>query len=232
MDTSTNRPVQRLHPLVVTAAASVTVVSLLGAAAITGLYPSSHGKALPADMTVTATSQPSAYLMPAPPAISNAQPATSVPLQATPTRFQTADGRVFEEVPSSAMQPSVTRVPAYSAAQPQEPAPVIHRKVVHHYTQSARYEPSYRNADYRESADREPAYVQERSDYARHPVQTYVNDMNPVGTGIGAVVGGVLGNQVGGGNGKKLATLAGVLLGGYAGNEVAHDRNPLPFGNR
>jgi uncharacterized protein YcfJ len=43
------------------------------------------------------------------------------------------------------------------------------------------------------------------------------------------VVGGVLGHQVGGGNGKKIATVAGVLLGGYAGNEVAHDRNPLPF---
>jgi uncharacterized protein YcfJ len=56
--------------------------------------------------------------------------------------------------------------------------------------------------------------------------------LNPVGTGIGAVVGGVLGNQVGGGNGKKLATVAAVLPGGYAGNDVAHDRNRLPFGRR
>lgn len=232
MDTSTNRPLQRLHPLVATAAASVTVISLLGAAAITGLYPSSHGKAIPDDATRATTSQSSAYLMPAPAAMSNAQPATSVPPQATPTRLQTADGRVFEEVASSAMQPSATRVPSYPTSQLQETAPVVHRKVVHHYTQSVRHEPSYRDADYRESADREPAYVQERPYYTRHPVQTYVNDMNPVGTGIGAVVGGVLGNQVGGGNGKKLATLAGVLLGGYAGNEVAHDRDPLPFGNR
>lgn len=232
METSTNRPVQRLHPLVVTAAASVTVVSLLGAAAITGLYPSSHGKAMPGDTTLTTTSPASAYLIPAPPAIPNVQPATPVPLQATPTRFQTADGRVFEEVPSSAMQSGVTRVPSYPAARPQVPAPVVHRKVVHHYTQVAHHERSYRDPDYRQSPDREPAYVQERPYYARYPVQAYVNDMNPVGTGIGAVVGGVLGNQIGGGNGKKLATVAGVLLGGYAGNEVAHDRNPLPFGNR
>lgn len=40
------------------------------------------------------------------------------------------------------------------------------------------------------------------------------------GTLIGAVVGGVLGNQVGGGNGKKLATVAGAAAGGYAGNQV------------
>jgi outer membrane lipoprotein SlyB len=36
----------------------------------------------------------------------------------------------------------------------------------------------------------------------------------------GAVLGGVLGNQVGGGNGRKLATVAGAVGGGYAGNEV------------
>ena len=37
---------------------------------------------------------------------------------------------------------------------------------------------------------------------------------------IGAVVGGVLGKQVGGGSGKKLATVAGAAAGGYAGNKV------------
>jgi hypothetical protein len=44
----------------------------------------------------------------------------------------------------------------------------------------------------------------------------------PSGVGVvaGAVVGGVLGNQVGGGSGKKLATVAGAVGGGYAGNEI------------
>jgi len=40
------------------------------------------------------------------------------------------------------------------------------------------------------------------------------------GTLIGAVAGGVLGNQIGGGNGKKIATVAGAAAGGYAGNRV------------
>jgi uncharacterized protein YcfJ len=40
------------------------------------------------------------------------------------------------------------------------------------------------------------------------------------GTGIGAVVGGLLGHQVGGGNGKILATVAGAAAGGYAGNKI------------
>lgn len=41
-----------------------------------------------------------------------------------------------------------------------------------------------------------------------------------VGIVAGAVVGGLLGNQVGGGNGRKLATVAGAVGGGYAGNEI------------
>ncbi|HJV51198.1 MAG TPA: glycine zipper 2TM domain-containing protein [Noviherbaspirillum sp.] len=41
-----------------------------------------------------------------------------------------------------------------------------------------------------------------------------------VGVVAGAVLGGVLGNQVGGGNGRTLATVAGAVGGGYAGNEI------------
>jgi len=36
----------------------------------------------------------------------------------------------------------------------------------------------------------------------------------------GAVAGGLLGNQIGGGSGKKIATVAGAVGGGYAGNKV------------
>jgi outer membrane lipoprotein SlyB len=40
------------------------------------------------------------------------------------------------------------------------------------------------------------------------------------GTIIGGIAGGVLGNQVGGGKGKTLATVAGAVGGGYAGNRI------------
>jgi outer membrane lipoprotein SlyB len=52
-----------------------------------------------------------------------------------------------------------------------------------------------------------------------HAVQSQAD---PSGVGVvgGAVVGGLLGNQVGGGTGKTLATIAGAVGGGYAGNEV------------
>jgi uncharacterized protein YcfJ len=48
-------------------------------------------------------------------------------------------------------------------------------------------------------------------------------DGNVGGTVAGAVVGGILGNQIGGGNGRKVATAAGAAAGGYIGNRV--DRN-------
>ena len=41
-----------------------------------------------------------------------------------------------------------------------------------------------------------------------------------VGTATGAIIGGLLGNQVGEGQGKTLATVAGAVAGGYAGNKV------------
>ena len=36
----------------------------------------------------------------------------------------------------------------------------------------------------------------------------------------GAIIGGLLGNQIGKGDGRKVATLAGVIGGGYAGREI------------
>jgi outer membrane lipoprotein SlyB len=45
-----------------------------------------------------------------------------------------------------------------------------------------------------------------------------------IGVAAGAVLGGVLGHQVGNGRGNTLATLAGAVGGGYAGNEVEKRR--------
>jgi outer membrane lipoprotein SlyB len=41
----------------------------------------------------------------------------------------------------------------------------------------------------------------------------------------GAVVGGLLGNQVGGGSGKKVATVGGAIAGGVAGHNIEKNRN-------
>jgi outer membrane lipoprotein SlyB len=53
-------------------------------------------------------------------------------------------------------------------------------------------------------------------------VQAVQHQAKPSGLGIaaGAVVGGLLGNQVGAGNGRALSTVAGAVGGGFAGNEI------------
>ncbi|QOR38268.1 glycine zipper 2TM domain-containing protein [Billgrantia diversa] len=46
-----------------------------------------------------------------------------------------------------------------------------------------------------------------------------------IGTGGGAVIGGLLGNQVGGGSGRQLATAAGVIGGALAGSAAEDTAN-------
>lgn len=46
------------------------------------------------------------------------------------------------------------------------------------------------------------------------------NNQNIAGTVIGAVGGGLIGNQFGGGSGKKLATVGGAIAGGIVGNKI------------
>lgn len=202
MDYQTAAASTRMHPLIVVATSSVILVSLLGAAAITGVIPSSHGSAVPAS---------------APTVGQSAIPATP----ATATRYVTPDGQVIEVVPASQQGLPVRQAVTTQVEHVYEPAPVVHRKVVHHYAQNTYSQPAGPVRTYEQP---QPSYAPQQ-----HPIQNYVSDMHPVGTGVGAVVGGLLGNQVGGGNGKTLATVAGAMLGGYAGNEVAHNRSPLPW---
>ena len=137
---------RRIHPLMAGAAVSVTLVSLLGVAALTGILPNSH--ALSAE------------------AVHTAAPAVAAPTKAVATIRKNA--------------------PVYAQAQPQQ-------------------------------AQAQVQYPQPVSQPAPAPVARN----SPVGIGLGAVIGGVLGSQFGRGDGKTLATIAGAVGGGYVGNEIA-----------
>ncbi|MDP1696441.1 MAG: glycine zipper 2TM domain-containing protein [Xanthomonadaceae bacterium] len=55
--------------------------------------------------------------------------------------------------------------------------------------------------------------------------QVQPKDPNKIaGTAIGAVAGGLLGNQIGGGTGKTIATVAGVAGGAYAGRKIQENQ--------
>ncbi|WP_434031069.1 glycine zipper 2TM domain-containing protein [[Pseudomonas] boreopolis] len=59
----------------------------------------------------------------------------------------------------------------------------------------------------------------------KEEVQKNSSDPNRVGgTVAGAVIGGLVGNQLGGGSGKKLATVGGAVAGGAAGRYIQGQR--------
>lgn len=189
----------RIHPLMAAAAVSVIVVSLAGAAAITGLLPSSHGApdTTPAATLTTAQAGPYAGAM---------APAA---LPGVPAAYAAQAPQPLQAAYVEPASPSY----AQAAAAPVQPAPVVIKETVirevpakpvhqvHHHTSTAQasYEPA-------------PHYAP-----APAPAQP-----NYVAIGTGAVVGGLIGNQVGHGRGRTLATVAGMIGGGFLGNQVAN----------
>lgn len=100
-------------------------------------------------------------------------------------------------------------------------AVIEHKTIVHHQYAQHRATP----------ARARPVQVAQAAPDRQYPPATVyqqpapVARNSPIGIGVGAVVGGLLGSQVGGGNGRTLATIAGAVGGGYVGNEIAK-RNP------
>jgi len=105
---------------------------------------------------------------------------------------------------------------ATTAPLAEAPAPVVHKAPVVRHVVYKQPVVQHRQVAYRDDERYDspaPAPVQQ-APVAQQP--------NYVGIGVGAVVGGLLGNQVGGGNGRKLATVAGVIGGGMLGNQIAN----------
>lgn len=55
---------------------------------------------------------------------------------------------------------------------------------------------------------------------------TIQNDSRGVATATGAVLGGLVGNTIGGGRGRTAATVGGAVAGGAAGNAIAGTTRP------
>ena len=144
-------------------------------------------------------------------------------------------------LPSSSAQPVANVVPMNQMAQQLAAAPMTAQTLQQspsmqepvpagRQPQALPERVSAQDSEPREAAPRKPVHRAPARTYAaRHQQPVYapapaVQESKPnyVAIGTGAVVGGLLGNQVGSGNGKKLATLAGVIGGGFVGNEIAN----------
>ncbi|MDH6643396.1 outer membrane lipoprotein SlyB [Ralstonia sp. GP73] len=103
--------------------------------------------------------------------------------------------------------------PAYPA-QPNAVRHTVHRPVPSY----AEHNPSSSKADYAQPRPAASPYAGQVT--AITPIATPQGNETGLGMIGGAVVGGLLGNQVGKGNGRTLATVAGAVGGGYAGHEA------------
>jgi hypothetical protein len=198
----TTKTTSRIHPLMAAAAASVIVVSLAGTAAITGLLPNSHS-APEAGATAAQTNPAYAAAPTAAPALPMAADGTA------PQGLQPTQGAYAQPAPAAYAQPTV------ASAQP-APAPTVIKETI---IKEVPAKPAQHHTTHHTSYARNdaPSYREPAPQPAPQPAQP-----NYVAIGTGAVVGGLLGNQVGSGNGRKLATVAGIIGGGMLGNQIAN----------
>jgi outer membrane lipoprotein SlyB len=187
---------RRLHPLVGAAAVAIVIASLTAVAAMTGVLP--LGKATqdaPQSLTAPIAATNAAAVQPVAPGSTTRPPQTA----------QTA-------APALAQEP---------AAAPPAPAPAARRAAQRNANPDGGYGPEASRADNGAPAQRQPA---QGSAYTGHivaitPIET-AKPASGLGAVGGAVVGGLLGNQIGKGNGRILGTVAGAVGGGFAGNQI------------
>lgn len=193
----------RIHPLIAGAAVSVILASVTGVAAMTGILPVSHATPPASEQIAPAVAQ-----------------AASAPLAATQQTGVVQQTNAGQPVAQPVTQPVAQPVAQQAATE--APKPV-------HHTRKPRVAPApqYANGDYSQ-ASAQPAGTRQ---VAADPNAGEVVAVNAVQspeptTGLGAVggavAGGLIGNQFGGGRGRILATVVGAVGGGVAGNGIEH----------
>ncbi|HYD97087.1 MAG TPA: glycine zipper 2TM domain-containing protein [Noviherbaspirillum sp.] len=143
---------------------------------------------------------------------SAAAPATPVAATAGPT--------VAAASPAALVEPKQQAKADDDAPAPVRQAPAEKRATARPATESSHAQPRRSYAEPAPRVAQAPAIC--HSCGRVESIQAIEQVAQPSGVGMvaGAVLGGVLGNQVGGGNGRKIATVAGAVGGGYAGNEI------------
>ncbi len=136
--------------------------------------------------------------------------------------------------PSTPVAPLTAQIPGAQATSPQ---PATEQRVPnedtsaqprvhHHRSVTVEQAPRYANDNtYQNSVQPAPRPVAVDPNAGEVVAVNTLPEAEPT-TGLGAVggavAGGLLGNQVGGGRGRVLATIAGAVGGGFAGNGIEH----------
>ena len=197
-----------MHPLIAIAAIAVTLFSLVGIAAITGLIPTSHSQ----------TEQMQPAVKPADSPVAAVTPAASV------------------EPPAAAVKPAEKHVARKAAAKPvhtiaaaETPAPVTIAQNAPIPAPAATFPPPPATMPPPPPPPAEtvkPICLDCGVIESVHEIER-----KGAGTGVGAVagglLGGVLGRQTGSGHGRDAMTVLGAIGGAVAGNEIEKNTKKL-----
>lgn len=199
---STQPTAPRLHPMLWIAAISVTVVSMLGIASMTGLLPSG-----------SAAMQKTNDLQEGTPPVVAEQPAPTP----VPAATKAAAG------PVATVEPAHTEAPTKKPVPEKHPTTIAKARPEPHQKPIARSEPEPAPVAYDEPVVPRAQPHLQCFDCGRieaiRPIQAR-GEGSGIGAIAGGVLGGVLGHQMGKGTGKDLATIGGAVLGGIAGHQV------------
>lgn len=190
-----------MHPLTAIAAVSVTLFSLIGIGAMTGLIPTSHSALVP----------PAATAKDLPSTVAAGEPAaTTTVTTTTVSEAKPAAKPVMHKAAVKHARPAET--PVIVAA-----APVRAANDYPPMTVSQNYPPPNQPAP-----SIEPARPICRDCGVIESVREVEKKGQATGSGValGGIAGGVLGNQTGRGNGRTAMTVLGAIGGALAGNEI------------
>jgi outer membrane lipoprotein SlyB len=194
----------KTHPMIIVAAASVTVLSLAGVAALAGWMPGrGEASTMPSPLAASA------------PATTAGPTTLAIPSGSTITVKPKTEARVASNRAARALEPTAANIPPPQSG----------------YTRVANSSAQAPNAandngiyveNARPAGNTAPAPAICHSCGTIQSVQEISNKGE--GTGLGAIAGGVLGgllgSQIGGGNGKKAMAVVGAAGGAFAGHEV------------
>lgn len=168
----------------------------------------------PATATPAATDAPSATPAPADPAVAAPSRSEPPPPAQAPTARELAAAPRQSGGPPPAepaepppATPSAAEAPAAALAPAAPAAPATAAR----YADVISVQPVKHKVDRKREVCRDERVVHKARPKDEHQV---------AGTVIGAIAGGVIGNQVGGGRGRDIATVAGAVGGGYAGKKI------------
>ena len=210
MEASTKR---RLHPLIAIAAVSVTVFSLVGIGALTGLIPTGHSESAPVQSAANEPAQSVVAALPPKPAATTTTAQEAKPAEKHIARKKTVKQPKAAEKASEPADKAATAAPAEVV---KDTAPVT---IAQNSAPATMTPPPAPNQPAPAIAPPKPVChdcgVIESVREVEKP-----GAANGAGAAIGGIAGGLLGHQTGKGTGRDVMTVLGAIGGALAGNEI------------